>query len=345
MHKIDIKNFTIEDLKKEIKKIPAPSYRAGQIFFWIYKKNICDFKDMVNIPVLLRKTLSDIYSIDRLKIRRHKKSKDGTEKFLFELSDGNFIESVVIFAYERKTLCLSTQVGCKYGCKFCASGKSGFVRNLTVSEIINQVIITREFTGSKITNFVFMGMGEPLDNIENLIRAIKIMNAPACLNIGARRITVSTCGLIPGIDMLKKIKPHINLSVSLHAADNKKRDFLVPVNKRYPLKELIKSCADFARYTKTKITIEYVLIKDINDSFQDADNLSDIAKRLKAKINLIPYSPVSSKDFQTPSVNSVALFKNRISCNGIGITVRESKGKDIDAACGQLAMVERHKKE
>ncbi|MFC1621648.1 23S rRNA (adenine(2503)-C(2))-methyltransferase RlmN, partial [Candidatus Omnitrophota bacterium] len=231
----------------------------------------------------------------------------------------------------RKTICLSTQVGCKFGCAFCASGLKGFKRDLSSSEIIDQILLA----GSEITNFVFMGMGEPLDNFENVKKAIETMNSSLGMAIGARRITVSTCGIIPGIKRFEEINPQINLSISLHAANNKLRNSLMPINKRYPLEELIEACNNFSGRT---ITLEYILIKDKNDLQKDADELSLIARKLKAKVNLIPYSPVPEKRFKAPSGKDIELFQKRLVKNSVNVTVRESKGRDIFAACGQLAM-------
>ena len=338
MDKIDIKNLTLEEIKKEMKRFYVPSYRAGQLFDWIYKRLALEFRDMSNLPLGFREKLDRYYYIGRMKLKERLKSGDGTEKFLLELSDGNFIESVLISARARNTLCISTQVGCKYGCIFCASGTRGFVRDLSSSEITGQVLAAQEITGKRITNLVFMGMGEPLDNYENMASSILIMNSQEGLGIGARKITLSTCGVIPGIEKLASLGLQVNLSISLHAADNKKRDALMPVNKKFPLERLIKACALFAEETGRKITLEYVLIKDKNDSIVDADLLSCVARKLKAKVNLIPYSPVRCKSFESPSGKTINQFKDRLLRNKINVTVRDSKGKDIQAACGQLAI-------
>ncbi|MFC1666998.1 23S rRNA (adenine(2503)-C(2))-methyltransferase RlmN [Candidatus Omnitrophota bacterium] len=340
MNKKDIKNFTIEELKSEMKKASIPSYRAEQIFYWVYKKGVCDFNDMNNIPIRIRDTFYKHYYIGSIKLKERLESIDGTEKFLFELSDGNFIETVLIYADKRRTVCLSTQVGCKYACRFCASGLKGFVRNLYSSEIINQILSLQHAFGRQITNFVFMGMGEPLDNYENVSKSIVIMNSREALGIGARRITLSTCGIIPGIERFKRLGIQANLSISLHATNNKLRDFLMPINKIYPLEKLILSCERFIQQTGRKLTLEYVLIKGKNDSSDDAQKLLSIVKRLKAKVNLIPYSPVSNKNLETPLKRDIGLFKKVLLRNRIDVSVRRSKGRDIQAACGQLAIRE-----
>lgn len=338
MDKRDIKNLTIEELKDEMKKISVPAYRAEQIFYWVYKKGVKGFDGMNNIPTALRERFARYYHVGALEIREHLKSIDGTEKFLFRLSDGYFIETILIYAGRRRTVCLSSQVGCKYACKFCASGLKGFARNLTPSEIIGQVMFLSRNLDYRITNFVFMGMGEPLDNYEGVSRSIMIMNSREALGIGARRMTVSTCGVIPGIQRLGRLGIQANLSVSLHAADNKLRGFLMPVNKVYPLERLIPACEEFVRRTGRKLTLEYVLIKGKNDSLRDAQGLLSIAKRLKAKVNLIPYSPVSDKRFESPSKRAIELFEDVLAENGVDAALRRSKGRDIQAACGQLAM-------
>lgn len=336
MPKQDIKNFSLEELKQEMPRLKEPAYRAEQVFFWLYKKGVENFDAMVNLPKSLRDKLGETYYITTLKLAKHLKSFDGTEKFAFELFDGNFIETVLIYAKGRKTICLSTQVGCKYGCFFCATGIKTFVRNLTVSEIINQILFLQFKFKHTITNYVFMGMGEPLDNYENLSKAILIMNHFRGLDIGARRITISTCGLIPGIEKLKNLKLQVNLSVSIHASNCRLRNELMPVNKKYPLEKLISACGDFIKKTGRMVTFEYILIKGKNDSFKNANELATLIKNLKAKVNLMPYSVVQCLPFRSPSKRDVEGFCNRLLKYGIKTTIRESKGNDIQAACGQL---------
>ena len=334
----DVKNFTLEEFKKELEEISQPSYRAEQIFSWIYKKGVEDFDSMNNLPKPLRDKLSLSYCIGVIRPLRHLKSIDQTEKFLFELSDGNSIEAVLIYAWKRKTLCISTQAGCKFACSFCASGRGGFKRNLSVSEILSQVLSVEHNLKHKITNFVFMGMGEPLDNYDNVSKAIKIMNSKEAMGIAARRITVSTSGIIPGIERFKELGLQVNLSVSLHAASNELRDKLMPVNKRYPLEKVLSACEDYVNKGGRMLTFEYILIKGVNDSQKDIEGLAKITKRLKAKVNLIPYSPVTGVDFCAPSEKDVKAFEGKLLKEGVNITIRESKGKDIMAACGQLSL-------
>ena len=338
MDKKDIKNFTIEELRKELNKIREASYRAGQIFDWIYKKGVCEFSKMNNLPGPLKNKLNRVYRVGSIKLKEHLKSSDGTEKFLFELSDGHFIETVLIYSGSRKTVCLSTQVGCKFRCAFCASGTKGFTRNLSTSEILDQSLFLQRALSHNITNFVFMGMGEPLDNYKNLSKAILIMNSTEALGIGARRMTVSTCGVVPGIEKFKHLGIQVNLSISLHAVDNKLRDILVPINKVYPLEKLISACEDYISEADRRITLEYVVIKGKNHSLKDATGLSRIAKSLKAKVNLIQYSPVSGKGFEAPLKKDMLALKAALVKARINVTMRESKGGDIQAACGQLTM-------
>jgi len=337
MGKNDIRNLTLEELKKTVVEMQEARYRANQIFFWLYRRGVHDFHEMDSIPVTLRDKLGESYYISTLELSQHLKSTDGTEKFLFKLSDGNFIESVLISAKNRKTICLSTQVGCKFACSFCASGFIGFIRNLTPAEITNQILFLQHNLKHKITNYVLMGMGEPLDNCENVYKAIMIMNDPEGMGIGARRITISTCGIIPGMKKLQDLRLQINLSVSLHATNNNLRDALMPINKRYPLEKLIKACEDLINATGRMITIEYILIKDKNDSLEDADKLATIAKKLKAKVNLVPYSTIPTLNFQSTGRKETNIFMNKLINRGVNATLRESKGKDIQAACGQLA--------
>ena len=337
MDKKEIKDLPLQELEKAMAEMSEPPYRARQIFFWLYRKGVRDFNGMKNLPKPLRDKLDQHYSIGRADPCEHQHSADGTEKFLFKLRDAQFVETVLIPAAKRKTVCISTQVGCKLACSFCASGKNGFMRNLTPSEILNQVLYLQHTLKQNVTNYVFMGMGEPLDNYENVAKAITIMNDARGMNVGARRITVSTSGIVPGIEKLKELKLQVNLAVSLHAVSDKLRNVLMPINKRYPLEELIKACEEFKRKTGRMMTLEYVLLKGVNDSLEDAEGLAAIAKRLKVKVNLIPYSEVPDLNFRRPERKEMGAFMKRLAQKGTKATLRESKGRDIQAACGQLA--------
>jgi 23S rRNA (adenine2503-C2)-methyltransferase len=342
--KTDIRDLTLEELTEEIVAAGEPPHRARQIFSWVNQKNSCSFDKMSDLPRSIVPKLKKKYYIGSLVCRERLRAKDGTEKFLWQLEDGSYVESVLIKEKSRKTLCISTQVGCRFKCSFCASGAGGFNRNLRPSEITGQVLSAQSLTKCRVTNIVFMGMGEPLDNYQNLEKAIRIINHPKGIGIGARKITVSTCGIVPGILKLKDIGLQVELSVSLHAASDRLRDELVPVNKRYPLEKLMKACEEYYEDTGRVVTLEYTLIKDKNDLLKDADKLAKIAKRLKAKVNLIGCNPYSDKDSAMPSAGRVKAFKERLRSRGVTTTVRVSKGGDIMAACGQLAARERNGK-
>ncbi|MFH2068764.1 MAG: 23S rRNA (adenine(2503)-C(2))-methyltransferase RlmN [Candidatus Omnitrophota bacterium] len=346
MEKEDIKNFTIAELEERLAEIPTPPFRARQISEWLYRKGVLEFSQMENLPKDLREKLDALFHISRPEVAEIARSADGTEKFLFRLTgreqspspaQTEYIETVLIPERERRTVCLSTQVGCKYKCAFCASGKIGFTRNLTLAEIINQLLFIRFGRNQKITNVVFMGMGEPFDNYENLVRAISVINHGQGLNIGARKITVSTCGIIPAITRFQNLGLQVELSVSLHAAEEELRRKLMPVSKKYPLKELVPALADYTRHTGRVVTLEYLLVKDVNDSVDCAEKLVDIAKNLKAKVNLLGYSPVTGNDYRTPGKESVLFFAKRLTQKEVFVTIRKSRGNDIAAACGQLA--------
>jgi len=335
--KKDIQNLTFNELKEEITSFGEPVHRAKQIYKWLFQKNADSFKEMTDIPKKFIEKLNKTYFIGALECAKHLISKDGTEKFLWRLKDGEHIETVLIKEKNRKTLCLSTQVGCKFKCPFCASGIKRFVRNLTVSEIVGQILKVQRICGERITNIVFMGMGEPLDNYDNLIKAIEAINHSEGIGIGARKITVSTCGIIPGIRKLKNLGLQIELSISLHAANNRSRNELVPVNKKYPIEELIKTCEQYFKETGRIITLEYTLIKGKNDLVKDAEDLAKVAKKINAKVNLIKCSVFPGLECEAVSAESIQLFKNILRSRGVAVTVRKSKGEDILAACGQLA--------
>jgi len=333
---MDIKELNLEQLQEWLLAAKAGKFYAKEIFGWIYGKKALSFETMSNLPRPLRERLAKEFYISGLILKKIEKSSDGVEKFLFELKDKNLIESVSIPARGRITGCISSQAGCKYACGFCASGLKGFKRNLTKGEILDQILLLRQ-KNLDLTHIVFMGTGEPFDNYENVISAIRVINSKTAFNIGARRITVSTCGLLPGIERLSKEELQIELSVSLHAADDKKRDLLMPVNKKYPLGELIKACRDYTEKTNRQITFEYILIKDFNSSIEEARKLGQLLKKVRlAKVNLIPANPVAELNIFPPSKNEVALFKENLIKERINVTLRKERGQDISAACGQL---------
>jgi len=336
IQKKNIKNFTLNELQEEVKNLGVEKYRATQLFDLVYKKGIEDFRKMLSLPASFRDLLKENYYISKIELVKLAKSKDRTEKYLFKLEDGNLIESVLIFSYERVTECISSQIGCKYNCLFCESGKKGFTRNLTISEILDQVLFVRKKMKSNPNNIVFMGIGEPLDNYDNIVKAICILNSKDAFNVGARKITISTCGIIPAIKRLQERDWQIELSVSLHAPENKLRSYLMPVNNIYPLPDLIEACRNYAEKTNRQVTFEYILIKGVNDSLNYANELVKLIGGFNSKVNLITFNPAPDSLLQAPTASQVKYFKNRLIAKGIPTTIRKSKGDDISAACGQL---------
>lgn len=321
-------------------------YRAKQIVDWVYEKRVTSFEAMSDLPQDLRSALAANFAFDNLDTVRVLGSADTTRKFLFRLGDGNLIESVLIPASpalygersDRRTICVSTQVGCAYGCKFCASGLDGFSRNLDASEIVQQLLAVEKASGERIDNVVFMGMGEPLANFENVVRAIRIINAPWGLEIGARHITVSTSGLAPQIRQLADEALQSRLAISLHGATDEVRDRIMPVNRKYNLSALLSACDYYASRKKQRIYFEYILIADVNDAEEQAHLLAGHARRLGARVNLIPYNKVEGLDWSRPTREKQERFLSILRGHGVVATLRREKGHDIDAACGQLRL-------
>ena len=345
--KIPIKSQLLEELQGLLAAGNySDSYRAGQVMDWIYQKRVKSFQAMSNLPKALRDGLEAEFTFDTLEPARKLGAEDTTRKFLFQLADGNLIESVLIpaspalygDASDRRTICVSTQVGCAYGCKFCASGLDGWTRNLGAGEIVEQIVKVEELSGEKINNIVFMGMGEPLANFDNLMRAISIINAPWGVGIGARHITISTSGLAPKIKELADQPLQIRLAVSLHGATDAVREQIMPVNRKYNLAALLDACDYWTRHKKQKLTFEYILIDQINDSEEQALALGKIAGRLDAKINLIPYNTVEGLPWVRPSLRRQDHFLNVLKRQRVSATIRREKGHDIEAACGQLRL-------
>jgi len=344
--KIDIKSVVFSELQEQLQNLGEPSFRAGQVADWLYKKRVGTIDEMTNLPRSLRGRLSETFSLGNIGVVRMLGARDTTRKFLFRLGDGNLIESVLIPASlalyggrsDRRTICVSTQVGCAYGCKFCASGLEGFSRNLSASEIVDQIIAIERVTGEKIDNVVFMGMGEPLANLSNVIRAIQIINAKWGLGIGARHITISTSGLAPQIRKLAEEGLQIRLAVSLHGATDEVRNRIMPINRRYNIEALLSACDDYKARKKQRLTFEYILISDVNDSDEQAHLLVRHAKRLSAKVNLIPYNTVMGLPWTRPSKGRQEKFLSIVRGGGIPATLRREKGHEIDAACGQLRL-------
>lgn len=335
-----IKELDLEDLEGILDNWGQRRFHAKQIFSWIYKKGIMDFEKMSNLSLTLRERLKKNFSLFDLKLVKILESKDGTKKFLFALGDENLIEAAIIPTEKRITGCISTQVGCKFACRFCASGLLGFKRNLSCSEMLDEILYLKNNSKSnKLTHLVFMGMGEPLDNYDHVLKAIRMTNSSYALNIGARRMTISTCGIIPGIKRLATEGLQIELSISLHGADDKTRSQIMPINKKYPLKALIESCKDYIKKTNRQITFEYILIKGMNSSLQSAQNLIKILRGFKlCKINLIPCNLIKECNIEPPNKLEALLFRDCLIKGGLNVTLRRARGQDIEAACGQLRL-------
>ncbi len=330
-----ILDFSLNDLEIYLKKQNFPVFSARQIFSWVYKKREFNFDRMTNLSYHLRNHLKHHFYISNSILLKRQISSDGTQKFLYKLSDEERIESVLIPISGRLTACISTQVGCRFACRFCASGMFGWRRNLSSGEIVEQLLCLEDSLGSRVNNVVFMGVGEPLDNYDNVLKAVRIFNSPDCLHIGARKMTISTCGLIPGIQRLAEENIQIELSISLHAADNRTRTYLMPINKRYPLEKLLSACRAYFRKTKRQITFEYTLIKNVNSDLRQSQRLARLLVGLDAKVNLIIPSPFR-REFAAPNKLEILLFKNALLKHGIPTTIRRPRGIDIQAACGQL---------
>lgn len=336
--KIDIKDLSKDGLEKHLAKVGTQNYRVRQIFRWLYKIGVKSFDEMTDIPEELRKKLKALFHITHPTILDERRSNiDGTVKYLLKLEDGNTIETVFLPEIRRNTICLSSQVGCKYACSFCASAPFGFKRNLHASEILDEVLFMKyRYPTSPITNIVFMGIGEPLDNYDNTLRAVRILNDPDAFYVGARKMTISTCGLIPAMEKLSNEGLQIELSVSLHSVDDTVRSKLVPINKRYPVNELLGACRRYTDKTGRIITFEYILIKGVNSSKEDALKLAGALRGLNCKVNTIAYNQIKTLGFDAPSENDIKAFLSVLKSGGINAMHRRSKGEDIDAGCGQL---------
>ena len=332
----NIKDYDLEDLKQELISIGEKGFRAEQIFKWLYQEKVKNFDEMTNLSLELREKLKNNYTNCNYNILKKLESSDGTKKYLFDILDGNIIESVLMEYHYGKSVCVSSQVGCKMGCKFCASTGIPFVRNLTAGEIVEQILAIEQDTGDKISNIVFMGIGEPLDNYDNVIKAIRILNNPKGLGIGARHISVSTSGLVPRIYDLAKENIQCTLSVSLHASNNEKRSSMMPVNNRYSVEELIKACKDYIAMTNKRISFEYALAKDNNDNMQDAKELANLLKGMLCHVNLIPINKIENGKFTKSSNENIIKFRDYLNDHGIVANIRRELGSDIQAACGQL---------
>lgn len=333
---VNLKDLTFEELKEFVCNLGEKSFRAKQIFSWLHK-GVESFDEMTDISQSLRKKLSEVSYISRLEIVRKLESKlDETKKYLFRLDDGNLIESVVMYYKHGITICISCQVGCRMGCKFCASTIGGLERSLSSGEILDQIIFAQKDIGERISNIVMMGMGEPLDNFDNVIKFLNIVNDENGLNIGYRHISLSTCGIVPNIKKLMMIDIPITLSISLHAPTDEMRSGIMPINNAYNTEMLLEACREYAVYTKRRISFEFALIKNVNDNKEVASLLANKLKGMLCHVNLIPINNVEENDFQKPSKEKIKEFMSVLERHRIAVTVRRELGSDINASCGQL---------
>ena len=334
-----IYDLSMNDLQDYLSEKGLKPFHARQIFRWLYDKRISDFNAMSDISKKLIEQLREDFSIKPLKIVTSQTSKDGTMKFLFEMDDGALVESVLMVFDYGFSACLSSQVGCNMGCAFCASGLLKKQRDLSAGEIVGQALMIQrqlDLRGGRLGNIVIMGTGEPFDNYDNVMKALSIINDPYGLEIGSRHISISTCGLVPGIMRFGKEQLQYNLAISLHAPNDELRDSLMPVNKAYPLNELFKALKEYSQLNNRRLTFEYLLLKGVNDQDIHARQIRELLKGLNAYINLIPYNTVKEKDFQSSSEEDALRFYDLLKKNGVAVTLRQKKGDDIDAACGQL---------
>ncbi len=337
VRKKDIKSMTKDELFEELVQLGQPKFRLEQIYQWMHVKLVNGFEEMTNLPKNLRSTLQENYSYTSLKMVRVQESKlDGTKKFLFALEDGNLVESVYMRYKHGISVCISSQVGCKMGCRFCASTLDGWERNLTAAEMLDQIYSISRITQERVSNVVVMGTGEPLDNYDNLVRFIHMLTDEFGLHISQRNVTVSTCGLTPMMRKLADEKLQITLALSLHATTDTKRRKLMPIADKYSLSELIPACVYYFEQTGRRITFEYSLVGGVNDTDEDARELITIAAPLNCHVNLIPVNPIKERDYIRSSHAQVEAFKNKLEKNKINVTIRREMGQDIDGACGQL---------
>lgn len=344
--KTDLKNFDLKGLVRYVEELGQPAFRGRQIMAWLYRPGICGFDQMTDIAKIFREILKEKARISQFTDPLIERSTDGSVKFGFRLDDGHIIESVLIPEEDRNTLCLSSQVGCAMDCSFCLTGTMGFTRNLNPAEMVNQVCAVRDFLLAEpetaligprdVTNLVFMGMGEPLNNLDNLLVALSILTEPKGLDLTGRKITVSTCGIAPKMKRLGKNSP-VNLAISLHAVDDETRDRLMPINRRYPLAVLLEACRTYPMPKRRRIMFEYILLRGINDSDEHAAKLAGMLKGIPCKINLLPYNESPTLPYRSPEPQRVLSFQKILLDHHYSVFIRNSRGTDISAACGQLA--------
>lgn len=340
----DIKSMTIKELKEDMEALGEKGFRAAQIYGWMHQKLARSFDEMTNISASLREKCKERYSYTALQtVRVQESSIDGTKKYLFALSDGNVVESVWMKYKHGNSVCISSQVGCRMGCAFCASTLDGLERNLTPSEMLDQIYSITLLTGERVSNIVVMGTGEPMDNYDNLLRFLKLLTAEEGLHISQRNITVSTCGIVPKMRQLAEEKLQITLALSLHATTDEKRRKLMPIANKYSIEELMDACRYYFEKTGRRITFEYSLVGGVNDTDEDAAELIGLVRPLNCHVNLIPVNPIKERNFVQSEGAAIQAFKNKLEKNRINVTIRREMGRDIDGACGQLRR--RHKEQ
>ena len=333
----DLKSLTLEELKDELKEGGFPAYRAGQLYRWLHVQLAEDPEEMTNLPAKLKQFLSENYTMTRLQVADRQISRlDGTQKFLFQLPDGETIESVFMKYKFGNSVCVSSQVGCRMGCRFCASTLDGLRRNLLPGEILEEIYTIHRLTGEKISHVVVMGTGEPLDNYENLLKFLRMLTDENGQNLPMRNVTVSTCGIVPRIYDLAREKLSITLALSLHATTDERRREIMPIANTYTISECMAACRYYFEETGRRVTFEYSLIKGVNDSLRDAKELAALAGSISAHINLIPVNPVRERDYEQPDLSAVQAFRAKLEKHGINVSIRRVLGRDIDGACGQL---------
>ncbi len=335
--KIDIKSLTLEELTASIKDMGEPAFRAKQLYEWMHVKKARNYEEMTNISKALKEKCAEKFDYTSLQSVTVQESKlDDTKKFLFALSDGNMIESVFMKYKFGVSVCISSQVGCRMGCKFCASTLDGVVRNLLPSEMLDQIYAISRITGEKVGRVVVMGSGEPLDNYDNILRFIRLLTDENGLNMSQRNLTVSTCGIVPNIRKLADEKLAINLALSLHASNNDKRKALMPIANQYEIHEVLDACKYYFEQTGRQLTFEYSLVAGVNDTDEDAKELTDLLSGFNCVVNLIPVNPIKERDFKPTDRTKANAFKNKLEKSRINVTIRREMGRDIDGACGQL---------
>ena len=336
MNRIGVSSYTLEKLTGFVTGLGQPAFRAKQLFSWLHEKRVQEFSAMTNLPKSFLQQLEQQCTIETLRPLRRQCAKDGTVKYLFGLADGNSIETVLLRYSYGNSVCVSTQVGCRMGCRFCASTQGGRVRNLTAGEIANEIYAVMADTGERVSHIVLMGIGEPLDNFDNVMDFLSIISCPQGVNIGMRNISLSTCGLVPMMEKLAQKKLGLTLSVSLHAPTNEMRSSMMPVNDAYPLEKLIPACRAYQRATGRRISFEYSIARGVNDSEQTARKLAKLIEGMGAHVNLIPINPVDGSPYSAADAANVRRFQNTLLSLGVNATVRRRLGTEISAACGQL---------